>query len=62
MIKRIIQLQEYLMSEFLPFSRPAMRQEELVAVSEVLQSGLITTGPKSQALEQALFQSCCSFI
>ncbi len=41
------------MSEFLPISRPAMGQEELVAVSEVLQSGWITTGPKNQALEQA---------
>ncbi|MCA1920783.1 UDP-4-amino-4-deoxy-L-arabinose aminotransferase [Buttiauxella noackiae] len=41
------------MSEFLPFSRPAMGQEELAAVSEVLQSGWITTGPKNLALEQA---------
>jgi UDP-4-amino-4-deoxy-L-arabinose-oxoglutarate aminotransferase len=41
------------MSEFLPFSRPAMGQEELDAVSEVLQSGWITTGPKNQELEQA---------
>ncbi len=41
------------MSEFLPFSRPAMGQEELAAVSEVLQSGWITTGPKNQELEQA---------
>ena len=41
------------MSEFLPFSRPAMGPEELAAVSEVLQSGWITTGPKNQALEQA---------
>lgn len=41
------------MSEFLPFSRPAMGPEELSAVSEVLQSGWITTGPKNQLLEQA---------
>ncbi|MBL5898489.1 UDP-4-amino-4-deoxy-L-arabinose aminotransferase [Lelliottia amnigena] len=41
------------MNEFLPFSRPAMGPEELAAVSEVLQSGWITTGPKNQALEQA---------
>jgi UDP-4-amino-4-deoxy-L-arabinose-oxoglutarate aminotransferase len=52
-IKRIIQFQEYPMSEFLPFSRPAMGPEELAAVSDVLQSGWITTGPKNQALEQA---------
>lgn len=41
------------MSEFLPFSRPAMGVEELAAVKEVLESGWITTGPKNQALEQA---------
>lgn len=41
------------MNEFLPFSRPAMGPEELAAVSEVLQSGWITTGPKNLALEQA---------
>jgi UDP-4-amino-4-deoxy-L-arabinose-oxoglutarate aminotransferase len=41
------------MSDFLPFSRPAMGPEELAAVSEVLQSGWITTGPKNQRLEQA---------
>lgn len=41
------------MNEFLPFSRPAMGPEELAAVSEVLQSGWITTGPKNQTLEQA---------
>ncbi len=39
------------MSEFLPFSRPAMGVEELAAVKEVLESGWITTGPKNQALE-----------
>ncbi len=41
------------MSEFLPFSRPAMGVEELAAVKEVLESSWITTGPKNQALEQA---------
>lgn len=41
------------MSEFLPFSRPAIGPEELAVVSEVLQSGWITTGQKNQALEQA---------
>lgn len=41
------------MSEFLPFSRPALGAEELAAVNDVLQSGWITTGPKNQALEQA---------
>lgn len=41
------------MSEFLPFSRPAMGEAELAAVSEVLRSGWITTGPKNQQLEKA---------
>ncbi|MGL4726819.1 MAG: UDP-4-amino-4-deoxy-L-arabinose aminotransferase [Scandinavium sp.] len=41
------------MSEFLPFSRPSMGDEEFAALKEVLQSGWITTGPKNQQLEEA---------
>lgn len=41
------------MSDFLPFSRPAMGAEELAAVKTVLDSGWITTGPKNQELEAA---------
>ncbi|WP_312689934.1 UDP-4-amino-4-deoxy-L-arabinose aminotransferase [Kosakonia sp.] len=41
------------MSDFLPFSRPAMGEEELAAIQQVLASGWITTGPKNQALEEA---------
>ncbi|KAB8306632.1 UDP-4-amino-4-deoxy-L-arabinose aminotransferase [Erwinia endophytica] len=41
------------MSDFLPFSRPAMGEAELAAVSEVFSSGWITTGPKNQQLEKA---------
>lgn len=41
------------MSEFLPFSRPAMGEDELFAVSDVLRSGWISTGPKNQQLEKA---------
>ncbi|ALR78508.1 UDP-4-amino-4-deoxy-L-arabinose aminotransferase [[Enterobacter] lignolyticus] len=41
------------MSEFLPFSRPSMGEEEFAALKEVLQSGWITTGPKNQQLEEA---------
>lgn len=41
------------MSDFLPFSRPAMGEAELAAVGEVLNSGWITTGPKNQQLEKA---------
>lgn len=44
------------MSEFLPFSRPSMGNEELSAVEEALRSGWITTGPKNQQLEQAFCQ------
>lgn len=42
-----------MMSDFLPFSRPAMGEAEFDAVREVLQSGWITTGPKNQQLEKA---------
>ncbi|VEA76086.1 UDP-4-amino-4-deoxy-L-arabinose--oxoglutarate aminotransferase [Salmonella enterica subsp. arizonae] len=34
------------MSDFLPFSRPAMGAEELAAVKTVLDSGWITTAQK----------------
>lgn len=36
------------MSEFLPFSRPSMGDAEPAALREVLQSGWITTGPKTR--------------
>lgn len=41
------------MSEFLPFSRPSMDENEFAALKDVLQSGWITTGPKNQLLEDA---------
>lgn len=41
------------MSDFLPFSRPALGEAELAAVGEVMHSGWITTGPKNQQLEKA---------
>lgn len=44
------------MTAFLPFSQPALGEAEYAAVKEVLDSGWITTGPKSQALEQAFCQ------
>lgn len=37
---------------FLPFSRPSIGDEEIAAVEQVLRSGWITTGPKSQVLEE----------
>lgn len=41
------------MENFLPFSRPSMGDGEIAAVTAVLRSGWITTGPKNQELEQA---------
>lgn len=38
----------------LPFTRPSLGDEELQAASEVLGSGWLATGPKVEALEQAL--------
>ncbi len=38
----------------LPFTRPTLGDEEQQAVNEVLASGWLTTGPKVEALEQAL--------
>ncbi|MCT8247900.1 UDP-4-amino-4-deoxy-L-arabinose aminotransferase [Proteus faecis] len=40
------------MSHFLPFSRPAIGDEEIKAVEDVLRSGWITTGPQNHQLEQ----------
>lgn len=39
---------------FLPFTRPTIDEAAIAAVSEVLRSGWITTGPRCQAFEQAL--------
>ena len=38
-------------AEFLPFSRPAISEEDIAAVSDVLRSGWITTGPKNAEFE-----------
>jgi len=38
-------------SEFLPFSRPALSEEEIAAVSDVLRSGWITTGSRVSDFE-----------
>ena len=38
-------------SEFLPFSRPSISEEDISAVGEVLRSGWITTGPKAAEFE-----------
>jgi dTDP-4-amino-4,6-dideoxygalactose transaminase len=38
----------------LPFTRPTLGDEEITAVTDVLKSGWITSGPKVQQLEQAI--------
>lgn len=40
-----------LQQEFLPFYVPDIREEEVAAVSEVLRSGWLTTGPKTKEFE-----------
>jgi UDP-4-amino-4-deoxy-L-arabinose-oxoglutarate aminotransferase len=39
--------------DFLPFSRPSISEEDILAVSEVLRSGWITTGAKNAEFEEA---------
>jgi len=39
-------------SEFLPFSRPSIMEEDITAVGEVLRSGWITTGQKATEFER----------
>jgi len=40
-------------SDFLPFSRPSISEEDIAAVTEVLRSGWLTTGQKTAEFEQA---------
>ena len=40
--------------EFIPFTRPSFNQETIEAVSEVLRSGWVTSGPKLAEFEAAL--------
>ncbi len=42
---------------FLPFSRPSIGAEEVAAVSKVLTSGWITTGPQANLLEERFADS-----
>jgi len=45
-------------SDFLPFSRPSISEADIEAVSDVLRSGWITTGPKAAEFEEA-FRGYC---
>jgi UDP-4-amino-4-deoxy-L-arabinose-oxoglutarate aminotransferase len=40
-------------TDFLPFSRPSITEEDIEAVAEVMRSGWITTGSKAAEFEQA---------
>lgn len=44
--------------EFIPFHRPSIGQEELEEVAAVLQSGWLTTGPKTRQFEQEFAAYC----
>ena len=39
-------------SDFLPFSRPSITEDDIAAVADVLRSGWITTGLKTKEFEQ----------
>ena len=39
-------------TDFLPFSRPSITEEDISAVADVLRCGWITTGPKATEFEQ----------
>lgn len=43
-------------SDFIPFHRASIGEEEIVAVRDVLLSGWLTTGPKAMEFEQAFAQ------
>ena len=45
-------------SSFLPFSKPSISEEDVLAVSEVLRSGWITTGSKASGFEDAFKEYC----
>ena len=47
-------------TDFLPFSRPSITEEDIAAVGEVMRSGWITTGPWNSLFEQRIceFTGC----
>jgi len=44
-------------TEFLPFSRPSITEEDISAVADVLRSGWITTGPNVADFERAFCEN-----
>ncbi len=45
-------------SEFLPFSRPTIRRQEIDEVVDTLRSGWLTTGPKAERFEREFAAYC----
>jgi len=45
-------------SEFLPFSRPSISEDDIAAVAEVLRSGWITTGKWNKSFEEGMCDYC----
>lgn len=45
-------------SEFLPFSKPSIDEEDIAAVADVLRSGWITTGKWNKTFEDEICQYC----
>lgn len=43
---------ESLSAEFIPFAAPALGEDEVAAVAEVIRSGWLTTGPKAREFER----------
>ncbi len=43
---------QFKQSKFLPFSRPSINEDDITAVSNVLRSGWVTTGPKTAEFEK----------
>ena len=41
-------------TDFLPFSRPSITEEDIAAVAEVMRSGWITTGPWNTLFEKRI--------
>src|SRR6266699_1904616 len=45
---------------YLPYCRPAVDEDEIAAVSEVLRSGWLTTGPRAREFERAFAAATAS--
>jgi len=48
------------MADYLPYCRPAVDEDEIAAVSEVLRSGWLTTGPRTREFEHEFARATAS--